>query len=883
MNAEKIEDFEFSEFKWIEVSCTPIRRVPPEMILLSELEAWRKKHGDAELYSSVYRYLTDDPNIGCVLGGFAMDLDCEDDPDRAKREGYVLVYHLITKLKIPEHSVSIAFTGLKGIGIIVNRRVFGTEPSELLPRIHKSMAEELKEKLKLETLDLKVYDRRRLWRLENAKHPKSGLFKIRLTFSELQSLSIQQIRELASKRRPIIIRPEYHPLIPEAKEFYRRHVKKIEESLEDKKQKFTPADLSDLPIVPCAAKRLEIGADEGERNNTVFQLAVYFARAGKCLDEIRATMLDFNKRNHPPLPEDEVIHTLESAFKGVKEDKYSVGCGSEALADLCDRDRCPLFAKAVAELSEDGMSLAKDPNIKQRILDNMDKTLKCDLTNKELVLDVCVSAYGSNPQNLFMKGPPSTGKTAVAVAVTSYFPEEDVWSLGNITPKALIHGKGAYNEHDGKFYIDLFNKILVFLEAPDLETLRMLYPVLSHDKWEIEHRFVEKTARGKLKTATVVLRGWPATIFCTTQTKFLEELSARGLTSTPEINEAKFKAVIQLKGDRLSHPWKYLATDPDKELIKKLIRSLRCSETDLKRRTQVAIPYGEKLSEIFPSTQPQHQREFDKLGELIKDHAILHKYQRFLMQLPVNGEATGFIVANEADYEAACRIYMEIQEATVSGIPQYINKFFKDVIQPLSPQADYAAIRKKYVKTYKKPLGKSTLSLYLDPLQDVGWISVEPDPEDRRKNLVQVEELVQNSLDFKFKPFLSLFSPEDLESWISKIVQLATPTILTPSGERVDVTVFQLNYFRRNLDFVNELPQEEKTDKPPDQKQMFFKRIPPAEPCELCGKHPTEIDMNREDGMILRRCTKCFEKMRSELKAIKFIERQFEQGGELAA
>jgi len=105
----------------------------------------------------------------------------------------------------------------------------------------------------------------------------------------------------------------------------------------------------------------------------------------------------------------------------------------------------------------------------------MDKTLKCDLTNKELVLDVGVSAYSSNPQNLFMKGPPSTGKTAVTVAVTSYFPEEDVWSLGNMTPKALIHGKSTYNEQDGKYYIDLENKL--FNSTNDNFTVRVAHNV----------------------------------------------------------------------------------------------------------------------------------------------------------------------------------------------------------------------------------------------------------------------------------------------------------------------------------------------------------------------------------------------------------------------
>jgi len=44
-----------------------------------------------------------------------------------------------------------------------------------------------------------------------------------------------------------------------------------------------------------------------------------------------------------------------------------------------------------------------------------------------LVFLVCLSAYGSNPLNLFLKGESSIGKTHIAKSVAEYFPEEDVW------------------------------------------------------------------------------------------------------------------------------------------------------------------------------------------------------------------------------------------------------------------------------------------------------------------------------------------------------------------------------------------------------------------------------------------------------------------------
>lgn len=335
-------DREHAEFKWIEFSVTVHRQTPPFMIKLQDLEKTRKKYGDEDLYTSVYRYLTDDPYLGPVLSGFYMDFDCAENPERARKEAYVTVHTLITQYKIPVDSISISFSGRKGIAIFVNRRVFGTEPSENLPLVWKSMARELAATLNLKTVDFRPYHCRALWRLLNSRHPKSGLYKVPVTYVELETLKIQKIRELALKPRPIVYKLE-HPLVPEAQAWYKKHVKLVNEQLSQRHGKIETADLKGLPTVPCVMKRLEQGSPEGLRNISVFQLSVYFARAGKSIDETKKIMLDFNRRCTPPLSESEVLRTVESAFEGVKANKYYVGCSSESLYDLCDKANCPFF------------------------------------------------------------------------------------------------------------------------------------------------------------------------------------------------------------------------------------------------------------------------------------------------------------------------------------------------------------------------------------------------------------------------------------------------------------------------------------------------------------------------------------------------------------
>jgi len=435
---------------------------------------------------------------------------------------------------------------------------------------------------------------------------------------------------------------------------------------------------------------------------------------------------------------------------------------------------CKLQIGVGEEVDAEVQSIAADPNLKARWLANIDKILKSDEVNKQLLIDVGISAYGPNPLNLFMKGPASTGKSVLTVTSMSYFPQEDVWFLGGMTPKALVRDKASFNEETKKFYVNLTNKILVFLESPALETLRLLYPVLSHDKLEIEYKIAEKTGKGKILTRTVVIRGWPATVFCTTQLKFLEELSSRGLTATPEINQAKFRKVIKAKAARIARPWKHLETDVEKELIRKFIRTLRTEESELKKRSQVVIPYGEQIGEFFPSKQATHQREFDKFTELVAINARLHRHQRAIITMPINEEEVPFIVANGDDYEAARRIYEHIAPATVSGVPSYIIEWFQNVLKPLAPETDPQQVRSKHREVYGEGIGERKYGDHINILKDAGWISESKNPLDKREKIINVEQPSLQKTS-PLKSFTEFFTKKHLEAWVDEVQKYPAP------------------------------------------------------------------------------------------------------------
>jgi len=96
-------------------------------------------------------------------------------------------------------------------------------------------------------------------------------------------------------------------------------------------------------------------------------------------------------------------------------------------------------------------------DVSERFIADFDKKIACDDVVKRIVFLTALSAYSSEPMNLFLKGPSSIGKTFNTVQVLKYFPQEDVWYLGGLSPTALIHERGILVDENGD-PIDLSKK-----------------------------------------------------------------------------------------------------------------------------------------------------------------------------------------------------------------------------------------------------------------------------------------------------------------------------------------------------------------------------------------------------------------------------------------
>lgn len=408
------------------------------------------------------------------------------------------------------------------------------------------------------------------------------------------------------------------------------------------------------------------------------------------------------------------------------------------------------------------------------VAEDLETRIKKDHKTKLSVFSAGASAYLPEPINLFLKGESGIGKTYNTVqTLTPYFPEEDLWLLGGASPKSLIHDYGMLLDKDGEkidldeapqkprkgdfsdeteyrealesyrdeakdwqqrlresyTLIDLSHKILVFLEAPEYETMRMLYPILSHDNRRIEYRFVEKTGRGQLRTAKVIIQGWPAAIFLSTDRDYIAELATRGFTVTPDNSEEKISEANKLTNFKAGLPWQNHENTKESKVIKALIRSLKRQFTT--GNFDVAIPFL-NLHELFPREIVRDMRDFQHFIQFLKTIVALNMYQRPFLQ--VDGKK--FVVASAEDVKDAFDVFREIFETTRTGTEQQVLDFYYELVHGKeSVRVAELVIAYNQRPSHKRKVSDYTLRKWLDRLNEIGYIEKSEDKNDKRVNV----------------------------------------------------------------------------------------------------------------------------------------------------
>lgn len=469
-----------------------------------------------------------------------------------------------------------------------------------------------------------------------------------------------------------------------------------------------------------------------------------------------------------------------------------------------------LVRERKAEGLKAGELVAVEPKLFKRFMDHLSKWVVHDVSTKTLVFFTALSAYTKNPINLFLRGESSIGKSYNVTQTLRYIPEEDLLMLGGLSPTAIVHDYGVLVDRNGnpidfsespssrkpkkrkseseedfqrrleeweethkkwrdkiqnaRYVVDLRNKILVFLDAPALETYNKLRPILSHDKGEISYKFTDKLG-GQLRTMHVVVRGWPATIFLSTEEEYIEDLATRSFTITPETHETKIRDAVLLQGNQDAFPWQYEKEDAEWMLLRGYIGFLRNHIPDL----GVVNPFARELAEAYPTIMPRSMRDFDHIRALIKTCALFHAFQRPAICV---GEKN-HVMCSLRDLELVLRILPEIEETTVTGLPKHVLNCFHTIMKPLyegNIPFNYETLTGRYNEVFRRKRSSATLRRYVMLLRQVGYVDTMPDPNDKRRSLITIirknEENLFNSV---INNFSTSFTLEKFKEWFNGV------------------------------------------------------------------------------------------------------------------
>lgn len=463
-----------------------------------------------------------------------------------------------------------------------------------------------------------------------------------------------------------------------------------------------------------------------------------------------------------------------------------------------------------------------NPQLMRYVYSDLSRKIKFDDTTKALVFGTGCSNYLEEPLNIYLKGESSTGKTYITVQTLRSFPKEDIWLLSGMSPKAIVHQKGILMDSDGieinleeapikpkqmyynskeeyklaeKEYIEakkawqdrlknsynlikLDGIILVFLEAPHPETLRMLYATLSHDLNDCgrrsEYKFTNKSGSGQLRTDKVILEGYPTAVFLSLDKHLGKELATRTFTASPEDDPKKIDSATELINQKASLPWEYKKNTQMFEITKKLLEEIKLIKQN-DPTLDVILPFTE-LHKIFSKVSPRDMRDFEHFTQFVKAWTFFHIKQRPCCEIM---EIT-YIMASVYDVMCCYQIFNNLIATTRTGTERRVLDFYKDLMMKKNQENFYVSeLTNAYNESHPhNKVSDYTVRKWLKRLNMIGFVDELEDSQDKRKKVYKplVDnikgariEIFENVCDYEKQTILASKLEKDCENWLKNI------------------------------------------------------------------------------------------------------------------
>lgn len=279
-------------------------------------------------------------------GDFYLDFDTviqtEEDYQDLKQDILMALRYITIIMNIDISQIRFFYSGNKGLHLTIPAITLGLEPHIALNQIYKIIAEDIVQYCPHGTLDTKVYDDKRMFRMVNSWNIKGSAHKIPISYDEFKGLSYSELRQLAQQPREITVADP----VPStrAKLVIKQHIEDWTQKV-NRRQEFSGKIRKLEKEPPCIQAMWEKIFREtvDERNNSGTALASFYLQQGIEYEECLARLYKWNDEQCSPSQKPREIEiVVQSVYNG----QYKYGCETfKRVSGVCEKDVCPLFAK----------------------------------------------------------------------------------------------------------------------------------------------------------------------------------------------------------------------------------------------------------------------------------------------------------------------------------------------------------------------------------------------------------------------------------------------------------------------------------------------------------------------------------------------------------
>jgi len=198
-------------------------------------------------------------------------------------------------------------------------------------------------------------------------------------------------------------------------------------------------------------------------------------------------------------------------------------------------------------------------------------------------------------------------------------------------------------------------------------------------------------------------------------------------------------------------------------------------------------------------------------------------------------------------------LWRQVEETTLTGLPGHITDFFHRAVEPLSENMDsfsFEELTVKYNEQTEEKRSSDTIRKWVKPLCDVGWLTKEKDPIDKRKVVIKVIKNPKNSGEYRIPPFQEFFSEEKLKTWLDDAKKISEHnTFLLKENflaeQPTSLTDIQKKFYYHEsglrADIFQEGSKSETTVKPENKTENSGFRQSPAIPKTLASQETVTL------------------------------------------